>query len=41
MFLGLPDPDNLVRGMDQDPDPARDPDPSNIHCVNKLVFLSS
>ncbi len=26
MFLGLPDPDPLVRGMD--PDPFRDPDPS-------------
>ncbi len=25
MFLGLPDPDPLVRGMD--PDPALDPDP--------------
>jgi hypothetical protein len=24
MFLGLPDPDTLVRGMD--PDPALDPD---------------
>ncbi len=30
MFLGLPDPDPLVRGMDPDPDPARDPDPSII-----------
>ncbi len=28
MFLGLPDP--LVRGMDPDPDPALDPDPSII-----------
>jgi hypothetical protein len=28
MFLGLPDPDPLVRGMD--PDPALDPDPSII-----------
>jgi hypothetical protein len=28
MFLGLPDP--LVRGMDPDPDPALDPDPSTI-----------
>jgi hypothetical protein len=26
MFLGLPDPDKLVRGID--PDPAPDPDPS-------------
>jgi len=25
MFLGLPDPDPLVRGMDPDPDPALDP----------------
>ncbi len=30
MFLGLPDPDPLVRGMD--PDPALDPDPSFIQC---------
>jgi len=30
MFLGLPDPDPLVRGMDPDPDPALDPDPSII-----------
>ncbi len=26
MFLGLPDPDPLIRGMDPDPDPALDPD---------------
>jgi hypothetical protein len=26
MFLELPDPDPLVRGMDPDPDPAPDPD---------------
>ncbi len=32
MFLGLRDPDPLVRGMDPDPDPALypDPDPSII-----------
>ncbi len=32
MFLGLPDPDPLVRGMDPDLDPALypDPDPSII-----------
>ena len=32
MFLGLqdPDPDSLVRGLDSDPDPALDPDPSII-----------
>ncbi len=30
MFLGHPDPDPLVRGMDPDPDPALDPDPSII-----------
>ncbi len=30
MFLGLPDPDPLSRGMDPDPDPALDPDPSII-----------
>ncbi len=27
MFLGLPDADPLVRGMDPEPDPALDPDP--------------
>ncbi len=27
MFLGLPDPNPLVRGLDPDPDPALDPDP--------------
>jgi hypothetical protein len=27
MFLGLPDPDLLARGMDPDPNPALDPDP--------------
>jgi hypothetical protein len=27
MFLGLPDPDPLVRGTGMDPDPALDPDP--------------
>jgi hypothetical protein len=27
VFLGLPDPDPLVRAMDPDPDPAVDPDP--------------
>jgi hypothetical protein len=32
VFLGLPDPDPLVRAMDPDPDPAvvPDPDPSII-----------
>ncbi len=30
MFLGLPDPDPLVSGMDPDPDPALDPDPSIV-----------
>jgi hypothetical protein len=30
MFLGLVDPYLLVRGMDPDPDPALDPDPSII-----------
>ncbi len=30
VFLGLPDPDPLVRGMDPYPDPALDPDPSII-----------
>jgi hypothetical protein len=27
MFLGLLDPDPLIRGMDPDPDPASAPDP--------------
>jgi len=30
MFFDLLDPDPLVRGMDPDPDPALDPDPSII-----------
>ena len=30
MFLGLPDPDPLVRGMDPAPDPDPVPDPSII-----------
>jgi hypothetical protein len=28
VFLGLQDPDPLVRGMDLDPDPALDLDPA-------------
>jgi hypothetical protein len=35
MFLGLPDPDPLVRGMDPDTDPALNPD---LDGVKKLVF---
>jgi hypothetical protein len=37
MFLGLPDPDPLVRCMDPDPDPAPapDPDPSIIKQKSK------
>ena len=35
MFLGLQDPDPLVRGMDPDPDPALDPDPSIIMQISK------
>ncbi len=30
MFLGLQDPDQLVRGMDPDPALDPDPDPSTI-----------
>ncbi len=30
MFFGIPDPDPLVRGMDLDPAPDLDPDPSII-----------
>jgi hypothetical protein len=33
MFLGLPDPDPLVRGLDSDPDPA--PDPSIVRNSKK------
>jgi hypothetical protein len=36
MFLGLPDPDPLVRGMDPDPDPALDPEPDPSIIVQKL-----
>jgi hypothetical protein len=38
MFLGLSDPDPLVRGMDPDLDP--DPDPS-ISCKNSKKNLDS
>ncbi len=30
MCFGFPDTDSLVRGMDPDPDPALNPDPSII-----------
>jgi hypothetical protein len=33
MFLGLPDPDPLFRGLDPDPDPAMDPDLSVIYQI--------
>ena len=33
MFLGLLDPDPLVRDMDPDPDPALDPDLSAIRQI--------
>jgi hypothetical protein len=40
MFLGFPDPDSLVRGMD--PDPALDPDPILISsCKNSKRNLDS
>ncbi len=35
MFLGLPDPDPLVRGMDRDPDPDVDPDPDPSFIMQK------
>jgi hypothetical protein len=44
MFLGLPDPDPLVRGMDPDRDPALDPDPdpSTVSsCKNSKKNLDS
>jgi hypothetical protein len=37
MFLAFPDPDQLVRGMDQDPAPA--PDPSKYHQAKKRKTL--
>jgi hypothetical protein len=42
MFLGLLDPDPLVKGMDPDPDPALDPDPdpSTIMQNSKKNFHS-
>ena len=39
MFLGLQDPDPLVRGMDLDPDPALDPDPEPFLATNTDDFL--
>jgi hypothetical protein len=42
MFLGLPDPDPLVRGMDPDPDPALAPDPDLLSsCKNSKKNLDS
>ena len=41
MFLSLPDPDPLVRGLDPDPDPALDPDPSIIMKKNSKKNLDS
>jgi hypothetical protein len=47
MFLGLPDPDPLVRGMDPDQDPALDPslsdseldsDPRIRFCTKKSLI---
>jgi hypothetical protein len=41
MFLGLPDPDPLVRGMDPDLDPALDPDPDHhAKTVRKTLIPS-
>ncbi len=40
MFLGLPDPDPLVRGMAPDPDPlvrCMDPDPDPSIIKQKIV----
>jgi hypothetical protein len=36
MFLDLPDPDLLVRGMDPDPDPS--PFPINVLCGLKKCW---
>jgi hypothetical protein len=42
MFLGLPNPNPLVRGMDRDPDPALDPDPDPLSsCKNSKKNLDS
>ncbi len=35
MFLGLPDPDPLVRGIDPDLDPALDPNPDPSFIMQK------
>jgi hypothetical protein len=43
MFLGLPDPDPPVRGMDPDPDPpvrGMDPDPDPSATKAKIVRKS-
>jgi hypothetical protein len=37
VFLGLQDPDPLVRGMDPDPDPALDPDPDPSIIMQKIL----
>ena len=36
MFLGIPDPDPLVRGMD--PDPALDPDPDPSVMEKSFIY---
>ncbi len=35
----IPDPDQIVRGMDPDPDPALDPDPAVIMQKNKKTLI--
>ncbi len=40
MFLGIPDPDQLVRVMD--PDPALDPDPDPLSsCKNSKNLITT
>ncbi len=38
MFLGLPDPDPLVRGMDQAPDPDPEPSITQAKIVRKTLI---
>jgi hypothetical protein len=39
MFLGLLDPDPLVRGMDPDPDPALDPNPDPSIIMQRKTLI--
>jgi hypothetical protein len=39
VFLGIPNRDAKVRGIDPDPDPALDPDPSYYICLMMEDFF--